>query len=375
LHNAHAEYPLAPERIRVTKDMLSPFQCYLAEDLKMGFAVGNKLAPNLMDKQQYTVHYRNLQFYLEQGLELVKVHRVLEFDQAPWMESYIDMNTTLRAQTQNEFLKDLYKLMNNSVFGKTMENVRNRKDVRFPKDLKQLRKLTASPKLYSYRIFKENLAAIELLKTSVVLNKPVYTGFTVLELSKLLMFQFWYHCLKPLYGDKVRLLYTDTDSLIIHVETEDVYMDMKKHEEWFDFSDYPRDHPCFSATNKKVPGKMKDELNGELILEFVAVRAKLYSVLTETGNKKKAKGVNKNITKTELTHEDYVQCVEDCRRQEHQMLQIRSKKHKLYTLSLTKTTLNPLDTKRWICDDGIRTLPYGHYSTWDPEDLVQLDET
>lgn len=363
LHDAHADYPLAPETIKVTKDMLSPFQHMLADDLKMGFAAGKKLAPNLMDKEMYTVHYRNLQFYLEHGLEIVKVHKVLEFEQASWMEAYIDMNTSLRAQTQSDFLKDLYKLMNNSVFGKTMENVRNRKDVRFPKDLKQLRKLTASSRLYAYRIFKENLAAIELLKTSVVLNKPVYTGFTVLELSKLLMFQFWYECLKPLYGDKARLQYTDTDSLIIHIETDDVYADMKEHEEWFDFSDYPKDHPCFSTANKKIPGKMKDELNSELILEFVAVRAKLYSVLTETGNKKKAKGVAKYITKNELTHEDYVRCVEECQPREHQMLQIRSKRHNLYTLALTKTTLNPLDTKRWICEDGITTLPFGHYST------------
>ena len=161
------------------------------------------------------MHYRNLQFYLEQGLELVKVHRVLEFDQRPWMEAYINKNTTLRQHTQSELLKDLYKLMNNSVFGKTMENVRKRNDVRFPKDEKELRKLTASPRFHSQRIFKENLAALELLKISVVLDKPVYTGFSVLELSKLLMYQFCYENVKPLWGDRANLLYTDTDCLVI----------------------------------------------------------------------------------------------------------------------------------------------------------------
>jgi hypothetical protein len=265
----------------------------------------------------------------------------------------------------SDFEKDLLKLMNNTVFGKTMENVRKRKDVRFPKNEKQQRKLTASPRFHSQRIFHEDLAALELNKTSVSLNKPVYTGFSVLELSKLIMFEFWYTCIKPLYGEKAKLLYTDTDSLVIWIETEDVYADMHVHSEWYDFSDYPKDHLCYSIANKKVPGKMKDEMGSELILEFAAIRAKLYSVLCESSEKckRKAKGVTRHVTRDQLSHQDYLSCMQECKLIERSMKQIRSKLHRLYTLSMRKNALNPLDTKRWICDDGISTLPYGHYKT------------
>jgi hypothetical protein len=361
LHDSHSDYPLAPERLEVTQEMLSPYQELIANGEKI--TVCEKLAPNFLDKEKYICHYRNLQFYLKQGLKLVKIHRVIEFDQKPWMKPYIEKNTDLRAKSKSKFEQDLFKLMNNSVFGKTMENVRKRRDIKFPSTDEQLRKQTASPRFYSMRIFNENLAALELLKTSVMLNKPVYTGFTVLELSKLLMFQFWYQTIKPTYRDKAKLLYTDTDSLIIHIETEDVYQDMREHGETYDTSDYPNNHPCFSTTNKKIPGKMKDEMNGELILEFVGIRSKMYSVLTETEAKKKAKGISKHITEKVLKHTDYVQCIQTWKKSVHEMKQIRSKRHQIYTLSLMKTSLNPLDTKRWICDDGISTLPYGHYAT------------
>jgi hypothetical protein len=365
LHNAHSDYPLAPEGLNVTKEMLSPFQQEVAIEENIKMAACERLAPNLYDKRKYFCHYRNLQFYLQQGMVLGKIHRVIQFDQRPWMKEYIEKNTIRRQHAKTKFEQNLLKLWNNSVFGKTMENVRKRKEVKFPSTEKQLRKLTASPRWCDLRIFKETLAALEMKKTSVVLNKPVFTGFTVLELSKLLMFQFWYECIKPLYGEKVKLLYTDTDSLIIHVETEDVYQDMKEHSDWFDTSDYPTDHPCFSLTNKKVPGKMKDELNGELILEFVGIRSKMYSILTETDktSKRAAKGVSKHVTEKILRHADYVDCVKSTIKSQHSMSQIRAKKHQIYTTLMQKTTLNPLDTKRWICDDGISTLPFGHYST------------
>jgi hypothetical protein len=375
LHDHLSDYPLAPENIKVTESMLSPFQLDLAAENKEKAVGGRKLAPNLLEKRHYICHYRNLQFYLQQGMELVEVHRVLEFDQRAWMKEYIEKNTSLRQQTLHKFKQELYKLLNNSVFGKTMENVRKRKDIKFPNTEKEVRKLTASPRFHSQRIFKdEKLAAIEMIKTSVTLNKPVYTGFAVLELSKLLMFQFWYECMKPLYGEKIKLLYTDTDSLIMEVETEDFYQDMKENGDWFDTSDYPKDHPCYSDANKKVPGKMKDELNGELALEFVGVRAKMYSVLTESAVKKKAKGVSRHITEKVLAHEDYKDCVHLCGKYQHEMRQIRSKKHQIYTQSQLKTTLNPLDTKRWICKDGISTLPFGHYATAKEEHREEMEE-
>lgn len=202
---------------------------------------------------------------------------------------------------------------------------------------------------------------MEMIKTSVTLNKPIYPGFSLLELSKLLMYDFWYNHIKLLYGDKAQLLYTDTDSLIIHIETEDIYQDMKNNEGWYDFNDYPKDHPCYSDKTKKVAGKMKDELNGELVLEFVGIRPKMYSMLTHLLQEKKgAKGIFRHITEKILTHKNYKECVLKCVQFHNEIKQIISKDHHLYTQSIDKISLNPLDTKRWICEDQITRSPYGH---------------
>ena len=147
----------------------------------------SKLVPNLMDKKKYVVHYKNLQLYLSLGMKLKKMHRVLEFDEKPWMEPYIRLNIELRKRAKSTFEKDFYKLMNNSVFGKTMENLRKRVDIKLVKTdgrkNEKLRKLIAKP-VFNRRIkFSDDLSAIHVNKTSLRLNKPIYVGFSVLDLS------------------------------------------------------------------------------------------------------------------------------------------------------------------------------------------------
>ena len=226
-----------------------------------------KLVPNLRDKNHYVLHYRNFQLYLGLGMKLKKVHRALRFEQSPWMEPYIRMNTELRKQATNAFEKDLYKLMNNSVFGKTMENLRKRVDVKLVRSHEEdkLRRLIASPSFARANNFDDDLAAIEVHKSRLVLNRPVYVGMSILDLSKTLMYDFYYGQLKNQYGDRCQLLYTDTDSLLLEIETEDVYRDMIAHAGLYDTSDYPREHPLHSVENKKVLGKMTDECAGRPI--------------------------------------------------------------------------------------------------------------
>ena len=145
-------------------------------------------------------------------------------------------------------------------------------NVFFATNERKAKKLIAKPQFKEFRIFDEDLVAVHAIQTRVCLNRPIYAGFTVLELSKLIMYYFHYGYVKEKYGSKATLLFTDTDSLCYEIETEDVYEDMKSSLDYFDTSNYPSDHPYFSNQNKKVLGKMKDECAGRIIWEFVGLR-------------------------------------------------------------------------------------------------------
>ncbi|XP_061191773.1 uncharacterized protein LOC133200019 [Saccostrea echinata] len=225
LHDEHSDYPLAPENNTITDDMLSPHSLMLKEKLDIKGSAP-KLVPNLSDKGKYVLHYRNLKYYLSKGLVLSKIHRVLEFTQSPWLKSYIDFNTHRRSQATTDFKKDFYKLMNNYVFGKTMENMRKRVNVELVHTKKRLRKVCAKPNFQSFKIFNEDLVAVNLRKNNIVLNRPIYAGFCILDLAKLLMFEFHYDFVKSTYGEKASLLFTDTDSLCYEIQTEDFYQDI-----------------------------------------------------------------------------------------------------------------------------------------------------
>ena len=187
LHDAHNSYPLEPERMVAQKEWMSEYQHNL-----LGVGVAPTEVEKL-DKDRYVLHYRNLQLYMSLGMRLTKVHRALRFDQSPWMEPYIQMNTELRKKAASGFEKDLYKLMNNSVSGKTMENLRRRIDVKLVRrnEEDKLRRLIASPALARANIFDDDLAAIQVHKSRLVLNRPVLVGMSVLDLSKHLMYDFY----------------------------------------------------------------------------------------------------------------------------------------------------------------------------------------
>ena len=187
LHDAHNDYPIASEKIKVTRNMLSDYSQKIAEKYKISTGLVHKLIPTLKNKEKYVLHYRNLQLYIDLGLKLTKIHRVLEFNQSPWLKQYIDFNTQKRTNAKNTFEKDFFKLMNNSVFGKTMENIRKRVDVRLVTNEKQLSRLAAKPTYVNSKIFNENLIAVHKIKETITLNKPAYVGMCILDLSKTLM--------------------------------------------------------------------------------------------------------------------------------------------------------------------------------------------
>jgi len=160
-------------------------------------------------------------------------------------------------------------------------------------DENRIRKLVSDPSFHSFALFSYDVAGIHMKKKRLVMNKPVNTGMTILEDSKILMYDFYYNQLKARYGPKCELIYTDTDSLILDIQREDVYKDMNENQRVYDTSNYPKDHPLYDKRNKKVLGKMKDECGGEAIEEVFAMKPKMYSVKLAEKNIKKAKGVKK----------------------------------------------------------------------------------
>ena len=346
-HDLHNDYPLAAEKLCMTKNMLSPYCKQILEKFNITIGQVKKLILTLADKQKSVLHYRNLQLYLDLGLKLKKVHRVLMFNQSPWLKQYIDFNTQKRTHAKNSFEKDFFKLMNNSVFGKTMENIRKRVDVRLVTDEKKLLKMTSKPTYVSSKIFNENLVAVHKIKETLTLNRPAYVGMCILDLSKTLIYDFHYNYIKSKYGDKAKLLFTDTDSLTYEIETKDVYRDFWNDKDRFDNSDYPENSPYFNKTNKKVIGKFKDEACGVPITEFVGLRSKMYSYIKDNNKGgKTAKGIKKNIIKNNIKHEDYKNVLINNKQIHHTMKTIRSNNHQLGSYELNKVSLSCFDDKR-----------------------------
>ena len=288
--------------------------------------------------------------YLELGLKLVKVHRGITFREEAFMESYIAKNTKLRAKSKSEFEKDFFKLMNNSVFGKTMENIRNRVNVQLVTSEAKASKLTAKPNYHRLTIFDENLIAVHMRKIKLYFNKPIYLGMSILDISKTKMYDFHYGYIKLQYGDKAKLLFTVTDSQAYEIQTKDCYRDITPNvKKLFDTSNYPADHPSKMSTgkNKKVPGMFKYEAGGKVIAEFVGLRAKLYLYRMHLGAKKKrAKGVKKSVIEKKITFDDYKRCLfsEEPQTRTH------------------KVALDSQDDKRIILEDKIYTHAHGYNS-------------
>ena len=262
LHDLHSDMPFLPERMVINKK--------------------KKLVCNLHNKKNYVAHINTLKQALDYGLKLRKVHRVIEFDQEAWLKKYIDFNTDLRMKATNDFEKDFLKLMNNSVFGKTMENVRKHRDIKLVRTDKKRNELVSEPNYHTMKLIDDNLDITEMRKVKVKMNKPIYLGLSILELSKITIYEFWYDYVKAKYEDRARLCYMNTDSFVLNVRTKDFYRDISEDvKDRFDTSNFYCDRPLPIGVNKKVVGLMKDELGGGIIKESVALRPKSYSYRTD----------------------------------------------------------------------------------------------
>ena len=279
LDDLHSDYPLAPEKLKVSDDMLSNYCLGIAKEYGIKVGEVNKLIPDLKKKENYIVHYRNLQLYRSLGMKVVKINKVLKFKQFDWLKKFVIFNTKKRMCAVNRFEKDFFKLMVNSVYGKTMENLRKRVSVKLVNNEKDYVKFVSRPTFVSQKFLDKNLVAIHKVKPVLLLNKPIYVGFCVLDLSKLLMYDWHYNYFVKKFD--CSLCFTDTDSLVSEIRGVDgVYEKVHEDKDLFDFSDYSKESKFYDDSNKKAIGKMKDEMSGKVISEFVGLKSKMYSLVT-----------------------------------------------------------------------------------------------
>ena len=342
LHKLHSDLSFLPERMKINK-------C-------------SKLTCTMQNKENYVIHIRALKQALNNGLILKKVHSVIKFNQEAWLKPYINKNTKLRKEAKNGFEKDFFKLMNNSVFGKTMENVRNHRDIKIVATDKRRRILASEPNYQSTKYISKDLLIMEMKKVEVKMNKPIYLGQAILDISKTLMYEFWYDYIKPKYGDKARVLYMDTDSFIINIKTEDFYKDISNDiKEWYDTSNYDENDKRLLpiGKNKKVMGLFKDELGGKIMTEFLALRAKAYAYLMKDDTEhKKAKETDKYIIKRELTFKNYRDSLFNNKIIIKLQQRFKSDHYIVYTEEVKKIALSSNDDKRLQTFDGITTYLY-----------------
>ena len=340
-------FPFAPENKKINPNT---FNDYMKEIKPDNYTSTKKLICDWSDKKNYLIHYRRLQFYIRHGMIIDKVHNIISFKQSRWLEKYIKFNTQKRNQAKNDFEKDFYKLLNNAFYGKTMENVRNRLKIKFVKKddyreiVKQQSKLTFNGIHKSY----ENCDSYTFKQNEVLMDKPIYLGFSVLELSKLLMYETYYDKLQPYFGEEnIQLHYMDCDSFVLSIKTQNIINDLKNLEDLFDFSNLNKNHELFSNKNKKVVGKFKIETPENIwIDEFVALRSKCYAFKCGDDSKNKLKGISKSYSKN-IKFYEYKKCLDGENYQEEcDNYILRSINHDMILQKVKKSTLSIFDDKR-----------------------------
>ena len=401
------DYPLAPELMQIKTEMLSEKQMRLR---RMYYSDSDpssrKLICSLLPKKHYVVFSETLKFYIERGMKVTKLHRAIRFESKEMLTDYIQLNTTQRsAAGKDECKRNFFKLMNVAPYGKTIENVDKRTSIKILTDMNKARSIAEKPQCTNFRLFNPNLVAVERRKLNQVISKPFQLGFAVLEYSKLHMYR-TYATLKDWYGPRMRMLYTDTDSLIMQFFTNDFYkeiLDVPQLRRLFDFSEIPANHPsCLGTpddTNKGKVGFFKDETKGNPITEFVALKPKMYSFKVcecqEFGsnaqprvwNKQVGKGIARATLK-KTTHQQYLNMFQERHTTKLTNKRIASKLHqvlliisfnftnviiiliklKVYSLAVEKRGLSAYDDKRVLLanlDNGEpnpNTHAYGHYS-------------
>ncbi|XP_072161461.1 uncharacterized protein [Bemisia tabaci] len=329
-----------------------------------------RLLASFRDRENYIIHYVTLKQALRHGLRLVKINRAFSFSQKPFLKPFIEKNIKLRQTLTSKFHQGVAKLLSNSCFGKFLQNPLKQRRIKLAVNSEQILKLVARVDFLDRTLFDEELAAVHMRKTEIVFDSAILVGFAVLELSKVHMYRFYYDVMIQRYGP-TRCLnnYIDTDGLILEVFTENWWEDMKEmSDEWFDCSDLPPEHPCFSLKNRKRMGVMKDETCGKTIIEFVGLMSKMYAYrLGGGGEGMRAKGVPTRVLHATANFEVYKDVLFNKEKTHITERRIQSKHMQLYSRESRKVALSSDDQKRYILPDGVHTLPWGHRDIVEPQ--------
>ena len=338
-------FPLCPYQTKADPECFSE---YMNSVKQPNYKPTEKLMCDLTNKDNYKMHYMMFKFYTNLGMKVTKIHMIYRFKQSLWLEKYLNHNTQKRTKAKTNFEKDLYKLMNNAFFGKTMENVRERVNIQIlphtniDQIIKRQSKLSFKGIVNHYSEF----SVYKFDKEKTVFDKPIYLGFSVLELSKLLMYEFYYHKLKPYYSSSVKLHYMDTDSFILSIKTEDLINDLEYFKDDFDFSELDENHELYNSINKNGIGKMKIETSPIIELDnFIALRSKSYSFSYKNAQRTVQKSKQKGIQHTPI-YSQFINSLFNSETTTATKYSIRSNAHNLTVQKQDKLALNPFDDKR-----------------------------
>lgn len=369
VHDSLKDFVPLVEKMQVTPADWSPYmKDIFAQKCKPPKAEAEKLTSHLGPRQHYVIHYTKLKICLNLGVVLKRVHRVMQFTQAAYMAPYIEACTVLRQQSANLFESNYYKSQICSVYGKTVEDLTKRVNLSLVTNSRQFLRASRKMNFKRFNIYDQDFAGVVMGRKIIYLNKPIQIGFTVLEIAKGHMNKFYHLFLKKNLGNALTLAYTDTDSLILELRnhSESFAHFMKRNKKYFDLSNFPKDGLYYCEENKRVPGKFKNECPDKIITHFAALRSKVYCIKFEGDDQideSRLKGMPGVITKR-LVFKNYQDALfSNTEPEVYTYYSIRSKKQHLFTMKETKVGLSSWDTKRYILNDGVTTLPYFHKDT------------
>ena len=355
-------FPFCPENKKINPDKYNEYMKSIKPE---NYTKSKRLICDWTDKKKYLIHYRMLKFYVRHGMVIEKIHEIISFKQSKLLESYISFNTEKRIKAKNDFEKDVFKLLVNAAFGKFLENVWNRLNLELIKkgDIKKIIKQQSKLTFNGIRKSYENYDSFTFNKNEIVMDKAMYVGFAILELSKLHTYETYYDTLQPYFGqENLQLHYLDTDGMILSMKTENIIKDLKNLEDIFDFSNSDENHELYSEKNKKVIGKFKIETPKNICIdEFVCLRSKAYSF--ECKNKDEDKNKLKGVSKSQSKHiklEEYYNCLfgKEYQKECNNYI-IRSINHEMVLQEVKKSTLSIFDDKRCYINN-IESIPWNY---------------
>ena len=364
-HKDHGDFPLAPENIQIDFEQLSPYMKEVLADLENKIRYKDrKLVGTFNKREKYVTHFKNLKLYLQLGMKLIKIHRVLRFEQDAFIAPFIEKCTKLRQASKTKFEQDQYKKVANCVYGKTIQNTRNYIEVKLHRNRENLLRYVSEFTYKSFSIISDNLVQTNHFPERIEHSRPIYVGFTILERSKHFMYDFYYNVLKKNLPCDLELGMSDTDSFLFKVSDSSKFREHIKN--YMDYSNYPVSHQLHSLSNKAKLGFFKDELSGQQICkEFIGLKSKCYSMLLTNLNdgrlkeKKVCKGLGRVAINNRLKFKHYKKCLFKGIPKRFDFHIIKSKKHRISTARINKKAISHFDSKRWIFHCGIHSEPYG----------------